>query len=608
MALTEEQFSKFQSDLDAAFGTQSTAPPMTPQTVESAPIQQPITPNVSQDFSIQGLTPKMKAITQGFEVDTSQPDIEFLERLGTSLGKAETKELAQETGLPQESLVTGSPELKEKIAETAEAAPSPTVGGFVEEKVPFVGTGIRAAKRAGERIEEQVGRVGEEAQQEAVEEGRLEEGPTISDVAKGAVKSIIPVLGESGRAIGETIIGGIFDTIQALTPKPVEEFVSDTAKDAFESVAKTAIGKQGLQALASGVESYGEFKEENPNIAAQIEGVFGITEAFIVPVVGKKVAGVAAEKARETGIKSLESVEEFIKQRGEIKQAVVDREIDKIGQEIFQPSPAIATRDPRLLEGIKETARVITKAKNFDELTNQLKNTKSNLGKEIGSIIEPKKDVKINLNTLTDPIEQKLRLLSDDAQTAEIAEEMTKIWEKELINLKALGNELTVEQAQARKVRLNDLLSKFFKKPESEMTDLEISKLQGLNEIRRGYMQSIAQQVPEVAAKNELFGDLSVTIPLSQRAAIKSGNVLTARGLSGFIQTLPGIRFIRSIVAGRVPVDEALLSRARSIEEELGKLTKTLEKLQKKSKKGIPETILQELKPQAVGELQKPQQ
>ena len=417
-----------------------------------------------------------------------------------------------------------------------------------------------------------------------------------------------------------------YDEAGLLVPEFIKDPVKKTVSKLGHEFMSNPITQKGLVALVEGVESWERFEGQHPRFARNIIAGFNVAQVGLVAKGAKPAAELvkkAGQKVTKEAIKKVpflkkipgfkpvpkapkavppvtpaipekkiisvfgevepknQVIKRITTQAKVLKKAQVDKDIDKIAQEIFQPSPDRASKDPRIIEGIRRTARVIKKADTFDELANQLKVTTKEVGKELDDIIAPVKDKAIDMNKLVAPIEKKLQFLSADAQTKHIADQMFEVWEKELINIKNLGGTLNAAQAQVRKMRLNNLLNKFFKKVPGQLTDLEVAKVQALNEIRRGYMDAVADIVPQIAAKNELYGALVATTPLAKRSALRAGNVLTPRGLRSFIEYIPGIKALRSITQGRIPVDSALLSRAATVEEELSALTKALEKLTK---------------------------
>jgi hypothetical protein len=307
---------------------------------------------------------------------------------------------------------------------------------------------------------------------------------------------------------------------------------------------------------------------------AVVSGIIGAGASASMPLALKGAANLPIAK---------QLVSDALEKRALMKQASKESGFMKIAQEIFSPPPAATSRDPRILQNIRETAGIIEKAKSFEDLVKQLETKKAKIGNEIGGIVNKNQGKVVTGQEVYQPLRDKISALKSDPQTAELASTLEDILQKELEwkRKNFYTEEIPLAAAQERKVWLNNLLGDFYKKSDTQLTDLEASKIMAFDELRRGYMTALEKQVPEIGGLNHQLGALSSTMPLIERQRIKSGNALTKRGLSGIIDKIPGIGLLRKVATGKVGVDDILGTRAATVEGELGDLTSRLGKMNK---------------------------
>ena len=211
---------------------------------------------------------------------------------------------------------------------------------------------------------------------------RLDKGET------NVFQEILPTFGAAGGVIGDIGFQVLAETIEGGADLVFDD---DTQRDIVNSAARfgksildTEVGQAGLRALNSGVESYNAWKEENPTLARNFEGLLktldgaltltgagaAVSKGAQVGVKGTKLAIEAGEKAfnlgKTLGLKTLKEgeristeaaakVREFLKRtpkpKKEIKEALQkamdERTIDaveglKIAEEFGIDLPASA--------------------------------------------------------------------------------------------------------------------------------------------------------------------------------------------------------------------------------------------------------------------------
>lgn len=104
------------------------------------------------------------------------------------------------------------------------------------------------------------------------------------------LESVFQVIGKVGFGAALDLIGegvtSAFRGISKVTPDIIEKPAIDATKAAGLFFLDTTLGRQGLEAVEGGVDSWGNFKQEHPRAARNIEAVLDIG-ILVAPVKGK---------------------------------------------------------------------------------------------------------------------------------------------------------------------------------------------------------------------------------------------------------------------------------------------------------------------------------
>ena len=123
---------------------------------------------------------------------------------------------------------------------------------------------------------------------------KLEVSDTIEDLIEGNITK-----GEGAvQLIGKGVAGPVFDVVGegivslgksafSILPDWLQEDVKESAIDGWNAISDTEIGQQAIEAVKGGAKKWGEFKENNPRAAKNIESTVNIA-ALISPVKVKK--------------------------------------------------------------------------------------------------------------------------------------------------------------------------------------------------------------------------------------------------------------------------------------------------------------------------------
>lgn len=273
------------------------------------------------------------------------------------------------------------------------------------EKTPFIGTGIRAGKGLMTRLSPKIEEIGERTIEEAAQRG---DTPTLSDDAKFVGRSLLAGMGEAGKALGETIIGGLFDTAKLLLPKSAEKFIADVSKEAIEDLAKTDVGQTAIKAFSAGKEMYDRFAQDNPDTALAFESAVGILDGLGFSQAGKKVitktadtlSGIKDRIKKKRDSKGSEAATEDLNQ--EVTSGRIERaEAQKIAAEmgIDLPAAAISGDAASFTERILSQGFFGGRLRNkfekavdkFSEVTNSISD-KAKSDADLGGIVSTKID------------------------------------------------------------------------------------------------------------------------------------------------------------------------------------------------------------------------
>lgn len=150
-----------------------------------------------------------------------------------------------------------------------------------------------------------------------------------------SAKEFAKTLGEGFDILGQTAGAGV-DIIERALSLGISVAVPPEQEKKFqESLGKlmnTQGGRAALDALSQGQEIWGQFKENNPELAQKIESAANIVELFGLGVAGKQVQR-GGEKAVEVARETAPVARETLEKAGETAEQVIDttlRRIDEI--------------------------------------------------------------------------------------------------------------------------------------------------------------------------------------------------------------------------------------------------------------------------------------
>ena len=273
----------------------------------------------------------------------------------------------------------------------------------------------RAATRFGESREkrtEQFGEVGE----------TLMSGEDIGLIGwwVQALKTIGGVVWTVGDVIGNAVIS-VADAAVSLVDTTGEKItwfsIKEWAKEAANNLANTDLGQQWLKSLASWMENYSVWAQENPDIADSLEAVFDI--ASVVPIgkawsltaqwvtkwtkaAAKVVTSPWAQKALQAWTKVAGKVAEWVtdaakwvwKTASNVGEFAANKLIG-----INKATRKLSVDDPDLIKDI-ELGKITreTEANALTEIFESKKESLSFLGKEYETLIDAA-NISVDLNT-----------------------------------------------------------------------------------------------------------------------------------------------------------------------------------------------------------------
>jgi hypothetical protein len=107
------------------------------------------------------------------------------------------------------------------------------------------------------------------------------------------------------------------------------------------AILNTEIGKAGLKAIEGGVESYNQFKQNNPEVAGNLEAVLNI--GSLIPIgKGAQVAGKGALRAGEAGLETAV--------KGATKTGALTKDL---GEKVYKSAFDLTADEARMVQGNK---------------------------------------------------------------------------------------------------------------------------------------------------------------------------------------------------------------------------------------------------------------
>ena len=138
----------------------------------------------------------------------------------------------------------------------------------------------------------------------SIKEDLAKRGENVNDAFnrdQSFVSKTLQLIGQGAGFVGDIVGEGIKSVgrgISAITPDIIEKPFVGGAKKLGVGILNTSLGQAGLRAIEGGVESYNQFKQENPETARNLEAVVNI--ASLLPIgKGAQIAGKGAIKGGE---------------------------------------------------------------------------------------------------------------------------------------------------------------------------------------------------------------------------------------------------------------------------------------------------------------------
>lgn len=146
---------------------------------------------------------------------------------------------------------------------------------------------------------------------ERVEERWSERGNMASEIEAAMARGEQGFAESAFQLIGKVGAGGVLDVLgegvvsafrgaSAITPDIIEKPLTNAAKGAGMLFLDTPLGQAGLNAANEGMETYNQWKEENPRAARNVEAVVDIG-LLATPVRGRTRGARLADDVEETG-------------------------------------------------------------------------------------------------------------------------------------------------------------------------------------------------------------------------------------------------------------------------------------------------------------------
>lgn len=358
---------------------------------------------------------------------------------------------------------------------------------------------------------------------------------------QGYAEGAMQVIGKVGFGfvfdlLGEGLVSGARGLV-AVTPDVLARPIAFGATSAGIAFLNTTVGKEGLDALKTGVEDYTEFKEKNPRSARNIESILNTTLALApIPkfktkadptIVGR--AGAALEtKATEQAIKTKQQfVDDLIRpeQTKKVKIEQIGRTTEEgiLKQEkiALTPTERVIAEEVTKVPGVssKKTLKMNSNAIS-KEIANEAKLLSSQLKKN--EIIFPKKEFFAVLDRTAIAFKESPVLIGDAGKSAQRV--ITKM-KKLVVAGKATGSGLL----KARK-ELDRWVRSIPSGEKALQSDIESAMGIAVKEIRNttnSFLASKAATVPVAASLKKQSNLFRAIDNIGPKAAVEANNVIT---------------------------------------------------------------------------------
>lgn len=112
---------------------------------------------------------------------------------------------------------------------------------------------------------------------------------------QGIGSKILQTYGQGAGFLGDVVNRGV-KAIGNIIPEAIKKPFVAGFKETGKDIASSELGQKGIEAMSNGLEYYNQFKQDNPEIAANLES--GVNIAMVVPILkGLKEAGIAGNSA-----------------------------------------------------------------------------------------------------------------------------------------------------------------------------------------------------------------------------------------------------------------------------------------------------------------------
>jgi len=439
--------------------------------------------------------------------------------------------------------------------------------------LPFVKQAKESFDRRGQKLSDNVDRM----EEEALEDGEV----TLGEGAAAAAKSVVPVLGAAAGVVTDTVVGGVLDVADKVTFGFGKKALGAAGSKALEGIQSTELGREGLQKLSEGFESYQAWAEENPDTAANIGGVVNLAEIFPAAAVAKLAKKGTTKVASK--VNPFDKAARLTKEKQNL-ESLLRRTTGSKQKDLGAAREAIRSVD------IEDVSTIKNLDEAFDAKLGALKNSVDEAFEADTSLF--KTDDLITTTKVGDEVvEQNFATKAFD----QLEELFTQTEDAtELAKLNGMKKKLDAGQFSAKDV--NDL-ARLHGKFKSGFSDATGKPLTGVNpqayeNVRKGLKDQARSKIKDKNAK--IFDEEMSAILKTQKTVKKSVDrvedlkaKLDRRGFfektgAGVAKTADALsfNFFRGVASGLTPSNVGMKTmNSLDIEKQLGKNLKKIKKL-----------------------------
>jgi hypothetical protein len=206
------------------------------------------------------------------------------------------------------------------------------------------------------------------------------------------VRTGLTALGQTAGFLGDVVGEAVFTDLEVITPEILEDAIKSGARRVFSTEA----GQSALRAIDKGATAYGEWAEENPDLAMDLESVVNIASLLPIgrtrtgvkalgEVAGAAERGIGKKIATQTIDEALDIVKPVLKKGERIEAFATGRGVET------GPLKRIGLTPTTLDRAVAESAAdVVSKSKsqiaNIDAIGRAIDSRASTLRKEITAL------------------------------------------------------------------------------------------------------------------------------------------------------------------------------------------------------------------------------